>query len=142
MKTWLYFLTAGSAVCLVVYLLYCRGIAVTKRITAVLFVFRTGKNGDRASLNSCTGWVRRVGRFRASGIYTFTLDCQLSKGDAAVSLLDKDKRELLRLDRISAGGDQVVEAVAAAAGITIPADDRGVLRRWFDRRMVQWQNIR
>lgn len=37
---------------------------------------------------------------------------------------------------------QVVEAIAAAAGIVIPADDRGVLRRWFDRRMVQWQNIR
>lgn len=103
MKTWLYFLTAGSAVCLVVYLLYCRGIAVTKRITAVLFVFRTGKMGTEP-LNSCTGWVRRVERFRTSGIYTFTLDCQLSKGDAAVSLLDKDKRELLRLDRISAGG--------------------------------------
>lgn len=115
---------------------------MTKRITAVLFVFWKGKNGDRVSLNSCTGWVRRVEKFRASGIYTFTLDCQLSKGDAAVLLLDKDKRELLRLDRISAGGDQVVEAVAAAAGITIPADDRGVLRRWFDRRMVQWQNIR
>lgn len=38
--------------------------------------------------------------------------------------------------------DQVVEAVAAAAGIAIPADDRSVLRRWFDRRAVQWQNIR
>lgn len=104
MKTWLCFLTAGSAVCLVVYLLYCRGIAVAKRVTAVLFVFRTGRNGDRASLNSCTGWVRHRGRFRESGIYTFTLDCQLSKGDAAVSLLDKDKRELLRLDRTSVSG--------------------------------------
>lgn len=104
MRLWLGFLVFGTVTGVAAYLLYARGIMVTKMITAVFLVFRTGKNGDRASLNSCTGWVRHVGRFRASGLYTFTLDSHLSKGEAAVSLLDRDKRELLRLDRTSAGG--------------------------------------
>ena len=42
------------------YLLYRQGFAVTKSIAAVLFVFRVKRNGSRASLNTCTGWVRYV----------------------------------------------------------------------------------
>lgn len=99
MRLWLGFTALGAMMIAATHLLCRRGIAVTKRIAAVLFVFRTGKNADRVSLDSCTGWVRHAGRFRESGIYTFTLDCQLSKGNAAVSLLDGKKRELFRLDR-------------------------------------------
>lgn len=81
------------------YLLYREGLAVTKVIAAVLFVFRPGKHGDSASLDSCTGWVRHAGRFRQSGTYRFCLDCRLSKGSAVVTLLDRQKRELLRLSQ-------------------------------------------
>ena len=38
--------------------------------------------------------------------------------------------------------NQVVEAIAAAVGISISADDRSVLRRWFDRCAVQCGSIR
>lgn len=102
MKPWLYFLALG--VCFVVYLLYRRGIVITKSVAAVLFFLRTGKTRDRAVLDSCTGWVRHRGRFGETGIYIFTLDFQLSRGDAAVSLLDGKRREILRLDRDSPGG--------------------------------------
>lgn len=87
------------------YLLYRQGFAVTKSIAAVLFVFRPGRQADHASLNSCTGWVRHVGPFRQSGTYMFCLDCRLSNGSAAVSLLDNQKRELLRLCRENPEGE-------------------------------------
>lgn len=87
------------------YLLYREGLMVTKSIAAVLFVFRPGKQGDSVSLDACTGWVRHVGRFRESRIYTFQLDCRLSKGSAVVTLLDRQKRELLRLNQDSPVGE-------------------------------------
>lgn len=97
MKLWpcFFLLTA----CAAAYLLYRRGIAVSKSIQAVLFAFQPGKEADRATLDSCTGWVRHVGRFPVSGTYEFAFDGQLSKGDAAVVLQDRKKRQLLRLNR-------------------------------------------
>ncbi len=74
------------------------GIATIKSIRAILFVFRPGKSGDRVALNTCTGWVRHMGRFYESGTYTFVLDAQLSKGDVELLLLDKDKQPLLKLN--------------------------------------------
>lgn len=38
--------------------------------------------------------------------------------------------------------DQVVEAIAAAAGLSLPSDNRGRFRRWLDRRTVQCNHIR
>lgn len=87
------------------YLLYRQGLMVTKSIAAVLFVFRPGKHGDSLSLDTCSGWVRHRGRFREGRIYTFQLDCRLSKGSAVVTLLDRRKRELLRLNQDSPAGE-------------------------------------
>ena len=98
------FLIPGAAIC-AAYLLYRQGFAVSKSITAVLFIFRPEKNRDSVSLDSCSGWVKHVGRFRESHTYEFFLDCQLSKGDTEVLLLDKGKRELLRLDPNSPSGN-------------------------------------
>lgn len=94
------------------YLLYRQGFAVTKCVAAVLFVFRPGKQSDRVSLDSCTGWVRHAGRFRQSGTYEFCLDCQLSKGGAELILLDRQKRELLRLNQSKATGEIKLEKSA------------------------------
>lgn len=93
----------------VVYLLYRRGLAVTKSIAAVLFVFRPGRDADRAKLNSCTGWVRHMGRFRRGRTYDFSFEARLSKGEAEVSLLDRDKRPLLKLNRQSPTGTVKLE---------------------------------
>lgn len=91
----IYFLAAAGILTL---LLYHRGLMVTKCIAAVFFLFRPGKSRDRASLDSCSGWVSHRVRFREEGRYTFDLDLQLSKGDAEVILLDRERRELLRLN--------------------------------------------
>lgn len=94
------FLVLGA----VIYFLYTQGLAVTKSIAAVLFVFRPGRNADRVKINSCTGWVRHMGRFRQGRTYEFSFETRLSKGEAEVSLLDRDKRPLLRLNGQSPAG--------------------------------------
>lgn len=118
----------------VVYLLYRRGLAVTKSIAAVLFVFRPGRDADRAKLNSCTGWVRHMGRFRQGRTYEFSFEARLSKGEAEVSLLDRDKRPLLKLNRQSPNG-----------GITLTEDGRYYLRWDFQNATGQcelsWREI-
>lgn len=78
---------------------YLRSIAVTKSIAAILFVFRPCRDADRVTLGSCTGWVKHMGRFSESRTYEFTLDAQLSKGDAEVILLDAKKELLMKLNR-------------------------------------------
>lgn len=91
------------------YWLYRQGFASTKCITAIMFVFRAGKHGDRAALNSCSGWVQHAGRFRESGIYEFHFDSQLSNGEAEVLLLDARKQELLRMNRLKHAGTLEVD---------------------------------
>ena len=78
---------------------YWGAIATTKCIKAIVFVFLPGKTGDKVKLDACTGWVRHMGRFYENRIYAFTLDAQLTKGQAEVLLLDQNKQPLLQLDR-------------------------------------------
>ena len=70
----------------------------------MIFVFRPGRDADSVTLGSCTGWVRHMGRFSESGTYEFTLDAQLSEGDAEVTLLGAKKELLLRLNRQTPAG--------------------------------------
>ena len=102
MNAWLYLLILSNSV--VIYLLYSQGIAVTKSIKAIMFVFRPGRNIDRVTLDSCTGWVKHVGKFYKSKTYEFVLDMQLSKGDVEIILLDRKKRELMKLNQQSLTG--------------------------------------
>ena len=83
---------------------YFRSIAISKSIVAILFVFRPGRDADKATLDSCTGWVKHMGRFRESRTYEFTLDGQLSKGDVEVTLLDAKKEPLMKLNQQSPVG--------------------------------------
>ena len=43
-------------------------------------------------------------------VYEFTLECQLSRGELEVSLLDEDRRMLLRLNPASPSGSIVLDA--------------------------------
>ena len=83
---------------------YFRSIAVSKSIAAILFVFRPCRDTDRVILDSCTGWVRHMGRFSESGTYEFALDAHLSKGCAEVILLDAKKQQLMKLNQQSPAG--------------------------------------
>lgn len=82
------FIVSFIAIFAFIYILYCRGFAVLRKTCAIMIVFRHGKNADIATLDSCTGWVMHVGRFRESRTYEFFLDAQLSKGNVEVILLE------------------------------------------------------
>ena len=81
-----------------IYILYCQGFAVLRRTSAIMIVFRHGKNADKATLASCTGWVKHAGKFCESKTYEFFLDAQLSKGNVEVMLLDRKKQPLMKLN--------------------------------------------
>lgn len=104
MSKYLYVPAFAAILCAVCFLLYSRGIMVSKCVKAVLFLFRPGRDMDEATLDSCTGWVRHAGRSRDSRTYVFTLETQLSAGEAEVLLLDGEKEPLLRLDRSAPTG--------------------------------------
>ena len=80
----------------VFFVLYQCGILVYQSKTAVSFVGSPKGNG--ATFRSCSGFLRRVVRFRADGTYTYVLNAQLSKGQMSVELLDSKKQSLMRLD--------------------------------------------
>lgn len=89
--------------------LYREGVLSLKKTSAWSCALWPGKRRDRASMNTCTGCIRHVGRFRESRTYEFEFDCQLTRGDAAVSLLDRNKQVLRRLDRHSPAASAVLD---------------------------------
>ena len=100
-KALLYSIILLVALCAVIYLLYSQGIAISKSIAAIIFVFRPGRNADRVTVDSCTGWVKHVGRFHKRRTYEFFFDAQLSKGDVEVILSDQEEQQLIKLDQQS-----------------------------------------
>lgn len=82
----------------------------SKSITAVLFIFRPGRDRVRAALTSCSGWVRHAVKFRESGTYEFTLDSELSQGSAEVYLLDGKKQPQFKLSLLNSSQEIYLEA--------------------------------
>ena len=80
---------------IVMYLLYINGWMILNSKSAVTFF--GSKGGKSASFSGCSGSVRRIVRFPGDGVYSFVLDCALTRGDMTVSLLGPDKKELLCL---------------------------------------------
>lgn len=78
---------------------YWGAIAAAKSIRAIIFMFLPGKNADKVTLDTCTGWVRHMGRFYENKTYSFVFDVQLTKGDVEVSLLNQKKQTLLKFSR-------------------------------------------
>lgn len=99
MNQWLFWLLFAPIFGFAMYQMYCQGIAVSKSVTAVMFIFHPGKDADKARVGSCTGYVRHAGRFRENRSYEFVLDAQLTQGEVEVLLLDQQKRQVLRLNR-------------------------------------------
>lgn len=60
--------------------------------------------------------------------------------DRCIKAFDKSiPGEQIKTDHMKI--DQVVEAIAAAAGLSLPPDNRGRFRRWLDRCMIQCDHI-
>jgi len=90
------FILAAVMIC-VVYFLYNEGIGTVNMKMALMDM--TSFNGNRSRFSSCSGYMKRVIKFKEDRIYRFSLDLQLSKGDFWIELLDCDKNVVLRLDK-------------------------------------------
>ena len=76
--------------------LYNQGYMVSKSIRSVVFI--GSAKGNRAKFTSCTGYIKRVIRFKEDGTYTFVLDAELSEGDMSVEVLDSTKQKIMQLN--------------------------------------------
>jgi len=77
-------------------ILYNLGYMVLKSTSAVTFI--GSAKGNSAKFTSCSGYMKRVIRFKTDGAYIISLDAELSKGDMSVELLDSDKKKIMLLN--------------------------------------------
>nr|MDE7297452.1 hypothetical protein [Lachnospiraceae bacterium] len=65
--------------CAAFYLLYINGWMIINAKRAVMYI--GSRRGNQATFSSCTGYIKRVVRFRESRTYHFTFEPELSAGE-------------------------------------------------------------
>lgn len=78
------------------YLLYINGYMVISSKRA--FMFLGSERGKKAMFSSCTGYVKRVVKFKESKVYNIDFKLELEKGEVALELLDEKKQIILSLN--------------------------------------------
>ena len=81
---------------IVFYLLYINGLLSIQSKRAVLYI--GSLKGNSARFSSCTGYSKRVIRFRDSRTYCVFFDSKLTKGDVSVEILNPAKQTVVCLD--------------------------------------------
>lgn len=78
------------------YFLYINGymVVVSKRA----FMFFGSKRGKKAIFSSCTGYIKRVVKFKESKTYHIDFRLELEKGEVTLELLDAKKQVLLSMN--------------------------------------------
>lgn len=78
------------------YFLYINGYMVVASKRA--FMFLGSKRGKKAMFSSCTGYIKRVVKFKESKIYHVDFNVELEKGEVTLELLDKKKQLIVSLN--------------------------------------------
>ena len=100
-----------AALGVILYVQYRNGYIHLQSKTAVKYI---GSVGDKhATFTSCSGYTKRVVRFKESGTVRFTYEPELTAGNVTVELLDAGKQVVLRLSGANARADVPVEAKKA-----------------------------
>ena len=102
------FIVLAMIMAIVFYWLYTNGYFVINAKRALLYVGSMG--GKKATFTSCTGYTKRVIKFRESGEFHFHLDATLSKGELTMELLDSAKQCILKLDSVNTSGVTPIDA--------------------------------
>ena len=79
------------------YLLYINGYMVISSKRA--FMFLGSERGKKAMFSSCTGYVKRVIKFKESKVYNIDFKLELEKGEVVLELLDAKKQVILSLNK-------------------------------------------
>ena len=64
-------------------------------------MYRGSVGAKYAAFTSCSGYTKRVVRFKESGTVRFTFQPELSAGSVIVEVLDKKKQKLCRLSSVN-----------------------------------------
>ena len=102
-KTVLLLLALGC----VLYLLYINGYLVTNRKKAVMYI--ETRRGTHATFSACTGYTKRMVRFKESRLYHFTLSSELTKGKLSVELLHSEKHQIMCLNENQRNADLAID---------------------------------
>ena len=78
-------------------IIYNSGYMIVKSLSAVTFI--GSPKGTGANFTSCSGYIKRIVRFKESGTLHYYLDADLSKGDIFVEILDSQKQSIAKLTR-------------------------------------------
>lgn len=92
---------------IVQYLFYINGFLIVKAIRALVFrgsARRWWRNNPAAKVISCSGWVRKVIKYKESRQYQFTFDADISKGSITAEIQNRNKEPILTLDAENAQG--------------------------------------
>ncbi len=84
------------AVGVVFYYLYIHGFLFVQSKRAVMFAGSI--DGRRAIFSSCSGYRKRVMKFKESRVYNFVLNSALEKGDLEITITDSSKQPVLILN--------------------------------------------
>ena len=79
----------------VFYFLYINGYMIINAKKATLFLGR--ERGKYARFASCSGYMKRVIRFKESREYEFSFETELEKGEVSVELWKGNKDKILSL---------------------------------------------
>ena len=77
------------------YFLYINGYMITNMKGAIMYM--ESQRGKHASFDSCTGYTKRVARFKESKRYHVSFSSELRKGEVSVELLDAKKQQIMHL---------------------------------------------
>lgn len=107
MKGFLFWIALFAVCCAVVYLLYLCGCLTVTSKRAVTFLGSSNWKAHHcgASFSSCTGYIRRVLKFKEDRPCRFTFSDRSTRGLVRVELLDKNGALLLRLDKNTPTGN-------------------------------------
>lgn len=78
------------------YLLYINGYMIVTSKRA--FMFLGSKRGKKAMFSSCTGYIKRVVKFKESKMYHVDFNVELEKGEVTLEFLDAKKQLILSLN--------------------------------------------
>ena len=78
------------------YFLYINGYMVVASKRA--FMFLGSKRGKKAMFSSCTGYIKRVVKFKENKLYHVDFRLELEKGGVMLELLDARKQVILSLN--------------------------------------------
>lgn len=84
-----------SLIGILAYFLYINGYMVVASKRALMFF--GSKRGKKAVFSSCTGYIKRVVRFKESKLYHVDFRLELEKGEVMLELLDAKKQLVLAL---------------------------------------------